>query len=383
MNNNLSHWRHPAAVEVQNRLLQALALLRVVFLANAIGLNWYRQNNFVEPGYAVAAIVLMLVWTGVALVAYRSEKLRRWPLLGVDLLVAVLLMVSSSWLKGPDFQATVPGFWISGALFAWAIIWRWPGGLFASVTLAATDILIRPEIDQSNYGNAFLIFIGGPIIGYLCQSLMESAVARDQAERAAAAAHERARLARVVHDGVLQVLSLVQRKGQAAGGEFGELARLAREQETLLRGLVQTDVTAATRPPDADTDLMPAIGELSQRLSLSIEVVGPGRPVLLDLETVDGARSVVWEALTNISRHVGETATAHIFVDDLGDSVTISIRDDGPGIAEGRLAEASRTGRLGVSESIVGRTEALGGQANLETGPTGSEWEIMLPRRLL
>ena len=45
------------------------------------------------------------------------------------------------------------------------------------------------------------------------------AVERDQALRAAAVAQERARLARAVHDGVLQVLALVQRRGGELGGD--------------------------------------------------------------------------------------------------------------------------------------------------------------------
>ncbi len=75
---------------------------------------------------------------------------------------------------------------------------------------------------------------------------------RDRAERAAAAAEERQRLARVVHDGVLQVLALVQRRGPELGPDGAELGRLAGEQEVRLRGLVQQDsrdlVAAAGRP---------------------------------------------------------------------------------------------------------------------------------------
>lgn len=57
------------------------------------------------------------------------------------------------------------------------------------------------------------------------------------------------------------------------------------------------------------------------------------------------------------------------------------MRDDGPGIPSGRLAEAAATGRMGVAGSIVARLAELGGVASLSTGPdTGTEWELRVPR---
>ena len=59
----------------------------------------------------------------------------------------------------------------------------------------------------------------------------------------------------------------------------------------------------------------------------------------------------------------------------------MSVRDDGPGIPEGRLAEAEEQGRLGVSESIRGRMRDLGGRAELTTAPgQGTEWELSVPK---
>lgn len=42
-----------------------------------------------------------------------------------------------------------------------------------------------------------------------------------------AATRERERLARDIHDGVLQVLAMVQRRGTELGGEAAELGRMA------------------------------------------------------------------------------------------------------------------------------------------------------------
>ena len=58
---------------------------------------------------------------------------------------------------------------------------------------------------------------------------------------------ERDRLARTVHDGVLQTLSYIHRRGTDMGGEARELAAMAADQERLLRTLVSG---VSTPPPD-------------------------------------------------------------------------------------------------------------------------------------
>jgi len=59
----------------------------------------------------------------------------------------------------------------------------------------------------------------------------------------------------------------------------------------------------------------------------------------------------------------------------------VTIRDDGPGMAEGRLAEAAADGRLGVSQAIRGRIRDLGGSADITSGPgAGTEVRLRIPR---
>jgi signal transduction histidine kinase len=59
----------------------------------------------------------------------------------------------------------------------------------------------------------------------------------------------------------------------------------------------------------------------------------------------------------------------------------VTIREEGPGIPAGRLAEAAAAGRLGVSQSIHGRLRDLGGTATIRSAPgEGTEVELRLPR---
>ena len=140
---------------------------------------------------------------------------------------------------------------------------------------------MRGHVTQANYGNVFLLLIGGPIVGFLCASLARMADERDRAERAAAAAAERARLARAVHDGVLQVLALVQRRGAELGGDAADLGRLAGEQEAALRTLIrrQDAVEAPAGSEPAPADLTSALTRLEA--TRRVTVAAPAQPVLL------------------------------------------------------------------------------------------------------
>ncbi|GAB2879602.1 MacS family sensor histidine kinase [Nocardioides pacificus] len=374
-------WRESAALAVEDRMFRALAVLRVVVLANAVGLNLWRFENFQHPVAGALVVAAMVVWTAVAIWAYDAPRRRVPWLLLVDLSLAMAALAASPLLKGDGFRATVPGFWVAGALFAWAVHWRWRGGLAAGVGLSVVDLAARSEITQTNYGHVFLLLIGGPIVGYLCGSLQEMAVERDRAERAAAAAAERARLARAVHDGVLQVLALVQRRGTELGGTGAELGRLAGEQEQALRVMIrQQDSVPDTSRPDDRTDLVAALEQLGTRHPPRTVVSGPGTPVALPRQAADDLVAVVAACLDNVARHVGDDAPAWVLLEDLGDRVVVTVRDEGPGIPPGRLEQAADEGRLGVSGSILGRITDLGGTAELATGAFGTEWELTLPR---
>jgi signal transduction histidine kinase len=82
-----------------------------------------------------------------------------------------------------------------------------------------------------------------------------------------------------------------------------------------------------------------------------------------------------------VRHHVGRDAEAWVLLEKLDDRVVVSVRDDGPGIPEGRLEESAVEGRLGVQQSIVGRIRDLGGTTTVHSAPGhGTEWELSVPR---
>ncbi|WP_408899108.1 MacS family sensor histidine kinase [Nocardioides sp. R1-1] len=362
-----------AAIAVEDRMFGALAVLRVVVLAYAVAINVYR-DNFDHPALGWTCVGVMVAGTAGALVVYAAPERRVLAVLAADLALAVALLLATPVAKGPWFQATIPGYWIVGALLAWAVRYGWRGGTLAAVVLGAVDLLTRSEIAQKDGGNVFLMLLGGSMVGFVCESLKAMAAERDLAQREAAAAAERARLARAVHDGVLQVLALVQRQG-------GELGRAAGVQEQALRTLIRSQDALTATSPDAAAgraDLAAALGSLAARPGT--EVALPAGPIELPAHTVTELAAVVRACLDNVERHVGVDAPAWVLVEDLGDRVEVSVRDDGPGIAAGRLEAAEQEGRLGVAESIRGRVRDLGGTATLDTGSYGTEWTFVVPR---
>ncbi|WP_237111456.1 DUF5931 domain-containing protein [Nocardioides sp. WS12] len=367
-----------AAVAVENRMFRALAVLRVVVLVYAVSLNIIR-NNFERPALGWACLGVMAVGTVAAIIVYAAPERRVPAVLVADLALAVGLLLATPFVKGEWFHATIPGYWIVGALLAWAVRYGWRGGTVAAVLLGAIDLLSRAEIRQQDWGNVFLILLGGSMVGFVCESLTAMAADRDRAQSEAAAAAERARLARVVHDGVLQVLALVQRRGGELGGEAAELGRLAGAQEQALRTLIRSqDAVTPFRGTGANADLAAALDRLGARPHT--EVALPAGAVELGAHAVAEITAVAQACLDNVSRHVGEDAPAWILLEDLGDRVEVTVRDEGPGIPDGRLEQAAQQGRLGVLESIRGRIRDLGGEATLDSGSYGTEWTFAVPR---
>jgi signal transduction histidine kinase len=64
---------------------------------------------------------------------------------------------------------------------------------------------------------------------------------------------------------------------------------------------------------------------------------------------------------------------AWVLLEDEPDRVTVTVRDDGVGMAPGRLEEAAREGRLGVQASVRGRLADVGGTVAVHSAP-GQGW---------
>jgi signal transduction histidine kinase len=371
----------PVSEQVETTLLRALAVLRFIVAAYAVALNVARWREFEHPGAGWVVVGVIVVWTLVATWAYDAPRRRGLPLLVVDFGVAAATLLATPYVQSDAMlerhASTMPSFWVMSAVLAWAVLRGWTGGMVAAVLMSVLDVSVRTGgVTGTTWGNIFLLLLAAGVVGYSTGLIREATEARAEAERIAAGMAERARLARAVHDGVLQVLSLVQRRASELGDDAAQLGRLAGEQEVALRALVQGDASAAA-VGSGSADLTETLGRLQSR---TVTVSGPAHAVLLDAAVVRELESVVRACLDNVTKHVGPEAPAWLLVEELGEHVVVSVRDEGPGIGQGRIDEARTEGRLGVAESICGRMRDLGGEARLITAPgRGTEWELVVP----
>jgi signal transduction histidine kinase len=227
--------------------------------------------------------------------------------------------------------------------------------------------------------SAGLLLVAGAAVGGLgfAQVLASRRAERKHAEqiRREAAAAERDRLARPIHDGVLQVLALVQRHGSELGGQGGELAALAGEQEIALRSLLTREASAGRNGAE---DLRSPLQALA---TTTIEVVTPAQPVPLPAAVAAEVTAAVRAALDNVRQHAGDGAHTWILLEDERDGVRVTVRDDGVGFPPQRPAEAAEAGRLGIAQSMRGRIADHGGTTTIHSTPDeGTEVEFWIPR---
>ncbi|MFI6643836.1 MacS family sensor histidine kinase [Streptomyces sp. NPDC050504] len=397
-------------MSVELPLWRALAGYRVLTTGYAVVIFILHREKFERPWVGVAVLAVIAVWTLATLPKVANAAACTKRFLGVDLTIALvgILLTPVADVDAQTFDGpTLPTIWTAGSVLAFAIKggWRWAG--FASSLVAVANIIERGEPSRDTFHNVLLVWIASIAIGYIVEVARASERTLARALEIEAATRERERLARDIHDSVLQVLAMVQRRGTALGGEAAELGRMAGEQEVALRTLVSSGLVPTSRTsedlsqgavvrtvevadehdgPDGHDDPA-AAGPCDLRALLAphagakVTFSEPGAPVLLAPAAAKELAAAVSAALDNVRVHAGEEARAWILVEDWPDEVIVTVRDDGPGIPEGRLAQAEGEGRMGVALSIRGRLRDLGGTAELISVPgQGTEVELKVPR---
>ncbi|MFC7342569.1 MacS family sensor histidine kinase [Saccharopolyspora griseoalba] len=369
----------PQVPDGRTPLWRSHNVFRVVTFCYALFWFGVQYERYQRPWLATACIGAMAVWTALTVWRYWNRKGRTDRMVLADVVVVnalfginELILTEDQMLAGDPSVVTV---WHSTGVTAAAVQWGVPGGLITGVLATAGNYLVRGRGGSDMAMDALLLVGVGLVIGLAARTARSSTERLARAMQAEAATAERERLARSIHDSVLQVLARVRQRGADLGGEAAELAELAGEQEIALRSLIAT--TPETAADGGEADLAARLQVLR---TARVQVSVPGNPVRLPEPRTADLFAVVREALANVDEHA-PGAQAWVLLEELPDEIVLSVRDDGPGIPEGRLSAAAAEGRLGVAKSMRGRVEAMGGKINLDTAPgEGTEWELRVPR---
>lgn len=390
----------------------------------APGPRWLGDLGQVALAGALALVLLPVGWTSVvegeiargweialvaALVALHSvvATARRWPLASYVVgALCELVMVTAPDLSGPTAEAAGSDYGpvlLPSSLCFFVLLYAvsardrrpWPGIALGIALVGCLVTVVRLSGFEGTglEGWTWWLMVATATLG---ATVAAWALGRFRATRAAwidqlaerAAAEERQRIAREMHDVVAHSLAVVVSHAEAgrmvvgqqperASGILDTIATTGREALAEMRGLLgvlggessrQTRYIASTEPQPGLVDvedLVERMREAGLTVHLEADELGQVAPAV-GLT----AYRVVQEALTNVTRHAGPGAVATVSVTRTGRQLRVEVSDDGVGIQRppGR-------GLRGMRE----RVSAVGG--TLEAGPSDDGWRVraMMP----
>jgi signal transduction histidine kinase len=305
-----------------------------------------------------------------ALWAYAERKHPWWT-------VALLVVAGSLLLHSVGLSdRSVAGIALVAA--GLAVVWR--GGArsfradaplsYAGLTIVAVGVAVllqggRPSAPLLAPGAiaGALLLIAGPWLWRL-------ALERDAERAARIRSEERSEVVARVHDSVLQTLALIQRQAD----DPHRVAAIARRQERELRGWLYDDRPLGDDEASLLAALSAAATDVEELHDVRVELASAG-----DCPIDERGRALVLaarEAMTNAAKFAG-VEEIDVYLETSDEAVSVFVRDRGAGFDRAAVP----ADRRGLSESIEGRLERVGGSATIVTAPgTGTEIELRVSR---
>jgi len=338
-----------------------------------------RRNRPVLAASLIAAFAVAQVITGLnpfpsdiavpmavySLAAYQPRRVSLWGLL-FSLVGSVAALFRWAWQDiGSPTQPT--------------------GYKFVVVGLVVYGVLVSPLIiawvlgDSMQYRRAYYLSLEDRA------NRLERE--RDQQSQIAAAA-ERARIARELHDVVAHNVSVmvVQAEGASyaldaspdqarqALGTIAQTGRTALAEMRRLLGVLRTEDGAGDRAPQPGVDQLEDLLEQVRAAGLAVTFTVEGIPVELAQGVALAAYRIVQESLTNTRKHGGPQVSAQVALSYREDELYMVITDDGRGVQA--LTDGMGNGLIGMRERVA----LYAGVLNAGPRPDGGfEVEAVLP----
>lgn len=382
-------------------LVTGALVFRWVWLLWMTGLAAIGQDEMARAWLAWLSIGAAASWTLWLTLARSSWNT---AVMLFDVALAVWMVGASSFvvqegeiILGRPFFAT--GYPLSAPLLWGALRGPVVGAATAGV-LGLAHLLTRPlngiplnELSpgqvQNVTGAMLNYFVAGVAVGLVARLLQRSAQALEAANEEtlkqrelSARLAERESLARAIHDSVLQSLALIHKRGtelatrsSVESHEVSELADIAGRQQEELRSLILREPESSPTGRSSLRDGLEASARGVEGIKVNVSAVGP---LWLPTHVANELQAAVRQAVENAARHSGAPA-ATVFAEEDAGHVVVTVRDDGAGFTydETRL---NAEGKVGISKSMKGRVEDLGGTMHITSAPgKGTEIEFRVP----
>ncbi|ASU85024.1 two-component sensor histidine kinase [Nocardiopsis gilva YIM 90087] len=338
-------------------------LLHLRLLLTGVALLFLPRERIDVDILLIVCAFALLTWLAARYWNRLTPQLSQLPLLaaGDAFVAAVVLAVDGP--DGPFFMATVLTTSIAGVLFSWRGLMAIA---FCQVIFYYAALLSYTGLNGSMPANiTFQVLLVHPLLypiaGYvgsrlraIFEELAAEQAARQLAERSAAAAEERARLARDMHDSVAKTLQgtamaaqalplWVARDPQRASSEASRIAKATELAVAEARELISD---LRTNRPDADiaTQIADIATDWANRSGIPVRVSLPntsqGSSIKLMVIAAQEMVAILQEALTNIERH-SKASTVKVALEAVDGHAVLRVIDDGTGF--GPVSWDSRT----------------------------------------
>jgi signal transduction histidine kinase len=345
--------------------------------------HWARNEPglFGEAVLFSALLVAPLIWR------------RRFPLSTFAFIVVVAL---AQWVVNVKLTADV-----TLLVYLYTVASRYPMrvGVLAAAVVEAGTAMAAIRWPLTRLWIETFILLSGPVaaslllaisvrywrnsLGALTERAAQLERERDQQARIAAAA-ERTRIAREMHDVVAHSLSVMVTlsKGaalkQAAEPERANMAmrqvaatgHQALDEMRRLLGVLRTEDAGGSRQPQPGMGQIDALFDQVRATGLAAELTTTGTPAAMPPGAELTVYRIVQEALTNTLKHAAGATRVSVAIAYRPDSVTVDVQDDGAGLGRPEVGTAGH-GLTGMRE----RAAVYGGAVSAGPGPAGG-WQI-------
>ncbi len=218
---------------------------------------------------------------------------------------------------------------------------------------------------------------------YLVRTMRETAVST-----------ERLRLARDLHDGVLQTLTgaalqlqtarrLMTVDARAAEERLSQVQRIIAAGQNDLRFFIHQLGPRRSGESTGTVDLKGRVGELADRVrrqwGVPVTVATEPEHLTVPDQVVNDVFLLIHEALVNAARHARASSLQLALLRE-PQQLSIAVADDGQGFPfQGRFTLEDLTRDQRGPRTLRERVTALGGSMVLETGPDGSRVRLIVP----